>query len=179
MDTPLSVPEIRASFTHQPSSYAVSTRPDRESVRNIRKKLIANLSVHTSDIDNSGGDMRFLVLRPEQWKDFQLHLAQTDVNNPTALAVAIANIPAIPIVLNPGALEVNSDWGIGDYTLRHNLHLARKRNYTLFTRYNTALLQDIQASVPAAIIAQICDEDGNIQHQSPSQVLDFLENKYK
>jgi len=181
MDAPLSVPEIRASFTHQPASYAVTTRPDRDAVRNIRKKLMANLAVHHSDIDDSGGDMRFLVMRPEQWREFHLYLRRTAPTDPAAVADAIASIPipSIPIVHSPGSLTMVPGWQLADYTLANNLHTIKKRNFTIFTRYNTALLQDIQEAVPAAIIAQICDEDGNIQHRSPSQVLDFLENKYK
>ena len=177
MDSTLLVPDIRSSFTYQPSSYAIGTRPDREAVRNIRKKLTANLAVHQSDIDDSGGDMRFIVLRLAQWRDFNLSLQQIDLTDATAVAAAV--IPAVPVVASPGSLTIVPGWELADYTLAHNRHLIKKRNFTLFTRYKTAVLQDIQAAVPPSIIAQICDEDGNIQHRSPSQVLDFLENKYR
>ena len=162
MDSTLSVPDIRSSFTYQPSSYAIGTRPDREAVRNIRKKLTANLAVHQSDIDDSGGDMRFIVLRLAQWRDFNLSLQQIDLTDATAVAAAV--IPAVPVVASPGSLTIVPGWELADYTLAHNRHLIKKRNFTLFTRYKTAVLQDIQAAVPPSIIAQICDEDGNIQH---------------
>ena len=179
METILSVPDIRASFTNKPSSYAISTRPERDAVRNIRKQLLANLVTHHCDIDNSGGDMRFLVLRPDQWRVYQLYLSGIDPGDDAAVAAFNATLPPSPVVANPGVLADTDGWTIGEYTLANNKHTIKKQNFTRYVRYCTALLQDIQAAVPQAVIAQICDDDGHIQHRSPSEVLDYLEHKYR
>ena len=174
----LTVTEIRESFLRKPDDYKISDKPDRESVRAIRNNLIANLRDHPCDVEGSGGDWRFLILRPDGWQELS-----TEAINPPPFIGADGDtlpphaVPPLPTVTRPGPFVSQEGWTHSQYLMHKDRHDKAEANFILFTRYRSALLQDIKAAVPEALLAEAMDREG-IFHQDPSQVLTYLEDKF-